>query len=400
MTSRRIAVVAESAPPAPGGGIASSHHHLAQLLTKAGHDVHVFTYMHQGLCATSLDHVTRLAAPRVIERLLFSAGQTVFRLLDHGRTAYQTPDILSALPGALRLSRPIQNFGPDLVILPDQGAPGLAIDLPKQARVVLVAHHNPSRFLDNPLLGQHSALDAKLAIRLEQFAVNKASRVVCPSAYMAGAFKASYRFSGPIDIVPNLIDEQELAPIPPFDFASALGIDRDVPVIYIPSAGSRYKGARFVPELMRRLVAERTGRVAFYLSGSIPSDMKAELAQSLPGAQIFMPGHVTQQQNIGFVKGCAFALSPTLIENFSMAFLEALYCSLPIVTFDVGGNREMIEDGQNGHIVPYLDVTALFLRSLDLLASNRLSDLRSQTLAHTHERFSPSLWLPRWTAHL
>jgi len=38
-------------------------------------------------------------------------------------------------------------------------------------------------------------------------------------------------------------------------------------------------------------------------------------------------------------------------EGFSLALLEALACGLPVICSDVGGVREVIEEGRNGHIV-------------------------------------------------
>jgi glycosyltransferase involved in cell wall biosynthesis len=392
---KRIAILAETAPPCEGGGIAAAHDNLARMLRKQGHDVHVFTFLSQGLCADQKPHITRVAAPAMLERSLFRLGRLAFRLLDRGRTAYQTADILSAQPGAARLSRPLRSFAPDLVILPDQGAPGLLIDRPPNAQMILVSHHNPTRFLNDPLLGNYSTLDANTAVFLENAVLRKIDRVVCPSSYMQAAFSKTYKFLGPVDVIPNLIDEESLATVEPFDFSAKAGFPAGIPVVCIPSAGSRYKGARFTAELVRRLTAQFDGNIGFFLSGSIGDDIRHELAQSLPNAHIFMPGKVSHRDNLGFLRGCTIVVSPTLVENFSMAFLEALFSSVPVVTFDVGGNCEMIEDGLSGFVVPRLDVNALCARAVEALRPPILGGLRQGALNSARTRFNPSLWLPR-----
>ncbi len=43
---------------------------------------------------------------------------------------------------------------------------------------------------------------------------------------------------------------------------------------------------------------------------------------------------------------------PSRSEGFSNALIEAMACRLPCVATDVGGNREALEDGTNGFIIP------------------------------------------------
>nr|PZN61588.1 MAG: hypothetical protein DIU62_13235 [Pseudomonadota bacterium] len=54
-----------------------------------------------------------------------------------------------------------------------------------------------------------------------------------------------------------------------------------------------------------------------------------------------------------------FALPSTSVETFSNAALEAMAMGRPVVLTDIGGAREMIEDGAEGFIVPAGDEPAL-----------------------------------------
>ena len=67
-----------------------------------------------------------------------------------------------------------------------------------------------------------------------------------------------------------------------------------------------------------------------------------------------------------------------------MAILEANFCNVPVVTFDVGGNKEIIEDGKNGYIVPYMEIEQMILRTCELLDKNT----RLKTHAFVNEKFS------------
>ena len=51
-----------------------------------------------------------------------------------------------------------------------------------------------------------------------------------------------------------------------------------------------------------------------------------------------------------------------------MALIEAAYFGVPAVTFNTGGNAEIVESGVTGVLVPYLDVDALVDRAIYLLS--------------------------------
>ncbi len=59
---------------------------------------------------------------------------------------------------------------------------------------------------------------------------------------------------------------------------------------------------------------------------------------------------------------------PSRSEGFSNAILEAMASSLPVVATDVGGNREAVEEGISGFLVPPEDPDALSAAILRLLS--------------------------------
>jgi glycosyltransferase involved in cell wall biosynthesis len=50
---------------------------------------------------------------------------------------------------------------------------------------------------------------------------------------------------------------------------------------------------------------------------------------------------------------------PSLHEGFGIVFLEGMYCKLPIITTKTGGQTDLIEDGENGFLVPTNDYMSL-----------------------------------------
>jgi glycosyltransferase involved in cell wall biosynthesis len=129
--------------------------------------------------------------------------------------------------------------------------------------------------------------------------------------------------------------------------------------------------------------------VIFYLSGPIDAALKAELNHVPENARLFMPGRVSLETNLAHVKSCSFGISPTLIENFSMAILEAGFCGVPMVTFAVGGVAELVKHGETGLLVPLLDVEGLVGSAVSLLDAGCCDGLRRTTGAATRARFAP-----------
>jgi len=58
---------------------------------------------------------------------------------------------------------------------------------------------------------------------------------------------------------------------------------------------------------------------------------------------------------------------PSVFEGFGLTAVEAMACGTPVIASNADGLRDVIEDGINGFLVPYNDVSALSTRILDLL---------------------------------
>lgn len=392
---KRIAIVSSSFPPVSAGGVASSHYNLYRALAKRGFEVRIYTFQDYKVAANEKD-VTRGGIPPYVAKVLRRFIGLCFRVVDPSRVAYNVADVaVSALP-CMMLSSRINQFQPEILILPDHGCPGLFITKPKECRTILISHHNPARFLKNPLCGLHSEYDARLTITFENRVLQKVDVVVCPSRHMSEMFRKTYEYSGLLTVIPNMVDTELIASIPVHDVRASLGLQEDSVLIYIPSAGSVYKGSRFVFEIIRRICAYGRESIGFYLSGSIDSSLKHELRSVPPNARVYAPGYLSYNENLAIVKACSFGISPTLFESFGMAILEANFCGVPMVSFDVGGNADVISNGRNGFLVPYLDVEALMNAACRLMEDKYRADIRRETVHFAADRFSSDLVIEKF----
>ena len=144
----------------------------------------------------------------------------------------------------------------------------------------------------------------------------------------------------------------------------------------------------------------------------ITFDTLIRLTQDLGVAKVFVfTGQLSPEEvQHELMQASVFAL-PSYVEALPNALLEAMACGLPSVVSDVGAIPEVIDDGQEGFLVPPGDIVELTKRLRKLLedfelrkqmgrasrkrarrdfsqqqVSRRLDHLYSQTLAQRKDR--------------
>lgn len=372
----RIAIVSSSFPPFSSGGVSSAHYSMLRVLEKEPNfEVKGFTFLDLKKSPDDNENIIRSGSPKwfawVIRRLL----HLFFKVKERGTNSYQLADILVSSIGSLKAGVKLRSFKPDIVIVPDHGAPLLFMLPFLNAKFVWVAHHNPLRFLHNPLIGNMSKLDAYLAVKLESYVLKKCAAVIAPSQYMADFTAVSHGVKNDIEVIPNLLDVDFLDGIEPKRLVYDGISEEDACFIYIPSAGSSIKGERYIFSIMTFINSFLiNNNVVFVLSGSLSSTLNFEL-DNAKELNVLRLGQIAYSDNISILKSCNLFISPTLLENYGMALLEATLCGIPAVSFDVGGNKEIIENGKNGFLVEYLDLYDLCIKSISLINNPIDSDV-------------------------
>jgi glycosyltransferase involved in cell wall biosynthesis len=166
----------------------------------------------------------------------------------------------------------------------------------------------------------------------------------------------------------------------------SLGISKNVPVITTLANIRRVKGLD-VLVAAADLVRKRHPEALFLIAGK---ELDTEYSHQLQSriAQLGL------EKNVRFLGACTdvfplLAMSdvfclPSRSEGFSNALIEAMAAGLPCVATDVGGNREVVEDGQSGFIVPSEDHQLLAKRVISLLDDPALAHSmgrRAETIA-------------------
>jgi sugar transferase (PEP-CTERM/EpsH1 system associated) len=113
----------------------------------------------------------------------------------------------------------------------------------------------------------------------------------------------------------------------------------------------------FVRALQRQPGLRSTLRLVMVGDGPLRAQAQAVLEQAGVDHLAWLPGERADVPDVMRALDC-FAL-PSLTEGISNTILEAMASSLPVVATAVGGNAELVVDGQTGKLVPSGDVEAM-----------------------------------------
>lgn len=198
--------------------------------------------------------------------------------------------------------------------------------------------------------------------RLYRLALRRTDRVVAVSAALRDGFIERWHLPPPLlAVVANGIDVNRFAAASPGARASLraqLGLPADTVVI---GTVGRLNWAKDQASLLRAFAlvhAQRPDSALVLVGGGELRDDLGRLADELGiAAGVHFLGDRGDVPDVlgGFD---VFAMS-SVSEGYSIALLEACASALPIVATDVGGNREIVREGDNGRIVPASDPSAL-----------------------------------------
>jgi glycosyltransferase involved in cell wall biosynthesis len=170
--------------------------------------------------------------------------------------------------------------------------------------------------------------------------------------------------AGKIEVVGNGVDTQKFSPIPKGEARSRLGLAEDDKVLISVGGLVERKGFHRVIELLPRLVERNPTLKYLVVGGASPEgDWSERLRRQvselkLEHVVLFLGAMPSAELKIPLSAADLFVLA-TSNEGWANVFLEAMACGLPVITTDVGGNREVVCRGELGIIVPFYEAPQL-----------------------------------------
>ena len=134
---------------------------------------------------------------------------------------------------------------------------------------------------------------------------------------------------------------------------------------------SQEKGIDVLCELIELLPSD----INLIILGSGP---KENLIKNIKKPNVNYLGYLPKNETISLIRGSDILIQPSLIEGISSTILEAMACKTSVITTNVGGNKEIIENNQNGILIEPNNPQKLLEEILNLFSNpevkNKLID--------------------------
>ena len=215
---------------------------------------------------------------------------------------------------------------------------------------------------------------SKLSGRKEKLlkALQYASRIFSVSDSLKQLVVSLGADNDKIRVIGNGIDVIKFYPLDKSDARAELNIANDAKVLISVGALVDRKGFHRVIELLPALVKQYPNLIYLIVGGDSPEgNIYSRLQQQVKSLSLedhvrFLGAYPSDQLKLPLSSSDVFVLA-TANEGWANVFLEAMACGLPVITTDVGGNKEVVNSPELGTIVAFGEPEALLSALLQAL---------------------------------
>lgn len=149
------------------------------------------------------------------------------------------------------------------------------------------------------------------------------------------------------------------------------------------------KGIAELAEAWREFAA-RHASWRLVVVGPIVSKALARRLREAGPDSVTLVGRVAANRVLAFLQAADGYVQPSHTEGIANATMEAMATAVPVIATDAGGQRELVNDGENGWLVPVHDVRALVAAMTALAADAEHARLLGQRGRDTvRKKFDP-----------
>ena len=193
-------------------------------------------------------------------------------------------------------------------------------------------------------------------VRWMRWCLARAARVISVSASLADVAVTLGCGRDKIRVIPNGVDVERFRPLDRHESRSKLGLPAQARVLLTVGGLSARKGQRRVIELLPEL-RRRYGDVMYVVVGgpSVEGDISRQLEAAVNELgleySVRFEGPRDPDELAHYYSAADLFVLATSNEGWANVLQESLACGTPVVTTDVGGNREVVSSDTQGIVV-------------------------------------------------
>lgn len=235
----------------------------------------------------------------------------------------------------------------------------------------------------------------KLYVGIERFTANRCDAIICVADAMRDKSLAAGIGSDQMYTTAySAIDTELFTEAPPLrdikDFRRKYGINDQSKVIVCVARLAELKGHEYVIESAKRLSAKYPECMWLFVgNGELTNDIKEHIHMASLGYKIRLTGLLRPEQIPLAIHSSDILVHCSLREGLARVLPQAMLCSKPVVSFDIDGAREVVNEN-TGRLIAAEDIDALTAACDELLANPQLcSRLGRNGFELVREKFSP-----------
>ncbi|MDZ7694858.1 MAG: N-acetyl-alpha-D-glucosaminyl L-malate synthase BshA [Balneolaceae bacterium] len=220
------------------------------------------------------------------------------------------------------------------------------------------------------------------------FSINQSDGVTAVSKYLRDETYERFDIKKEIEVIPNFIDLDRFKKSNKNHFKKAICPNGEKVVVHV----SNFREVKRVPEVVTTFdyILKHDIDAKLLLVGDGPDRQRAEQRCR----ELGICNHVRflgKQDQVEEVLSIAdLFLIPSGSETFGLAALEAMSCSVPVISSNIGGLPEVNIHGETGYLCDLDDTECMGQYSVDILSNSKLHEKMAENARKRAEQFEMS----------
>lgn len=219
-----------------------------------------------------------------------------------------------------------------------------------------------------------------------EFSIDKSDGVTAVSEYLKQETYSRFDIKKEIKVIPNFIDLQRFRKSNKSHFKKAICPDDEKVVVHV----SNFRKVKRVPEVVSVFdrILKNDIKAKLLLVGDGPERQRTEQQCRDLGIceHVRFLGKLEEVEEVLSIAD--LFLIPSGSETFGLAALEAMSCSVPVISSNIGGLPEVNIQGETGYLCDLDDIDCMAEKAVEILTNKDLHSRMSRNARKQAERFN------------